>query len=823
MSEKRIDLPIAGMSCASCASKIEERLSQTEGVKSASVNLASEAATVIYEPERANPRDFLEAIRRLGYQPRVERIALPIGGMSCASCAQTIGNRLRQVPGVLGASVNFAAQTAQVEFIPGQAGVRDFKLAVEDAGYEVITPAPEAGGREGLALSEVTATARAAELRKLTVRFSAAAILTLPIIAGSFHSFFPWWPAALRHPLFLGLLCTPVQFWAGWQFYRGAWAAARNRTSDMNTLIALGTSAAYGYSAAAALAPNWFAARGIAPDVYFDTAAVIVSLILMGRLLEARARGRTSEAIRRLMGLQPKTAKVLRDGQEIDIPLEEVAPGDLVRVRPGERVPVDGIIREGSSSVDEAMITGESIPVAKGPADQVIGGTINKTGSFTFLATRVGSDTALAQIVRLVEQAQGSKAPIQRLADKVTAHFVPAVLAAAAITFAVWLSAAAFLGAERGTTLAVLNSVAVLIIACPCALGLATPTSIMVGTGKGAENGILIRSAEALETAHRLDTIVFDKTGTLTEGKPAVTDIESSGIDENELLRLAASAERASEHPLAEAILQAAQARSLQMSEPTEFEAVPGHGLSARVGDVQVTVGNPGFMRDRNVDPGSVAPIAESLEAQGKTVMFVAVNGRRAGVIAVADTLKSGSAGAVAELRRLGLRTVMITGDNKRTAAAIAEQAGIDSVLAEVLPEEKALQVKQLQAQGRKVGMVGDGINDAPALAQADVGIAIGTGTDVAMETADITLMRADLRGVVTAIALSKATMRNIKQNLFWAFVYNALGIPVAAGVLYPVFGRGGLLNPMIAAAAMAFSSVSVVTNALRLKRFRAM
>jgi len=815
MSEKRIDLPIAGMSCASCASTIEKHLSEIEGVKSASVNFASETAAVIYEPERTGPQDFLKAISSLGYQPRIERATLPIRGMSCASCVQKIENRLRQAPGVLGASVNLATETAQIEFLPGQAGVRDFKLAIEEAGYEAPTAPRDA--HEG----EAEGTARAAELRKLTVKFWSAAVLTLPIVVGSFARLFPWWPRPLQHPLFLGLLCTPVQFWAGWQFYRGAWAAARNRTSDMNTLIALGTSAAYGYSAAAALAPNWFAARGIAPDVYFDTAAVIVTLILMGRLLEAKAKGRTSEAIRRLMGLRPKTARVVRGSEEVDIPVEQVVPGDLIRIRPGEKIPVDGLIQEGSSSVDEAMITGESIPVPKGAADQVIGGTINKTGSFIFLATRVGSETTLAQIIRLVEQAQGSKAPIQRLADRVTAHFVPAVLGAAAITFAVWL-AAAFFGVERGATLAVLNSVAVLIIACPCALGLATPTSIMVGTGKGAENGILIRSAEALETAHGLDTIVFDKTGTLTEGRPTVTDVVASGVEENELLRLAASAERGSEHPLAEAVVHAARERGLELAEPSEFEAAAGQGLRARVGEVQVALGNLAFIQRRNIDPGPLTATAEALEAQGKTVMFVAVNGRAAGIIAAADALKSGSASAVAELQRLGLETVVITGDNERTAAAIAKQAGIDSVLAEVLPEQKALQVKLLQAQGIKVGMVGDGINDAPALAQADVGIAIGTGTDVAMETADITLMRADLRGVVTAIALSKATMRNIKQNLFWAFIYNALGIPVAAGVLYPIFGRAGLLNPMIAAAAMAFSSVSVVTNALRLRRFRA-
>jgi Cu+-exporting ATPase len=680
------------------------------------------------------------------------------------------------------------------------------------------------------------------------------------------HHWFPWTPTALRNFWVLLVLTTPVQFWVGAQFYRGAWAALKHKTSDMNTLIAVGTSAAYAYSLAMTVAPQFFQARGITPAVHYETAAVIITLILLGRLLEAIARGRTSEAMKRLMGLQAKTARVLHDGHEADIPVEEVGIGDLVIVRPGEKIPVDGVVREGASAVDESMLTGESIPVEKRSGDPVIGATLNKTGAFRFEATRVGRDTVLAQIVRLVEEAQGSKAPIQRLADQVASIFVPTVIGIALLTFAIWWA----FGPSPAFLFAMLNFVAVLIIACPCALGLATPTAIMVGTGRGAELGILIRSGESLETAHRVRTVVLDKTGTLTKGEPVVTDVISyqpsavggqpGGADDEpraashdagvgcrmpgagmseprvasregegagrtlsasaaDLLRLAASLERGSEHPLGEAIVRRAREEGLVLSEVEGFEAVPGHGVTGRVDGRNVLLGTVKFLAESGIEAGELASLTDDLAAQGKTAMLAAVDGRAAGVIAVADTLKTGSRPAVQALHRLGIEVAMLTGDNRRTAEAIAREAGIDRVLAEVLPEQKAAEIRRLQAEGKVVAMVGDGINDAPALAQADVGIAIGTGTDVAMEASDITLIRGDLSGVVTAIQLSKRTLRIIKQNLFWAFIYNILGIPVAAGILYPFLGI--LLDPMLGSAAMALSSVSVVSNSLRLRRFR--
>ena len=614
--------------------------------------------------------------------------------------------------------------------------------------------------------------------------------------------------------IILFLLTTPVLFWAGSRFFRGAWSATRHRTADMNTLIALGTGAAYLYSLVATFLP------GVLPEglraVYYDTTAIIIALILMGQTLEARAKGQTNEAIRKLMGLQAKTARVVRNKEEVDIPVEEVLVGDIVIVRPGEKIPVDGVVTEGSSSVDESMITGESIPTSKKPDDEVIGATINKTGSFRFRTTKVGKDTALSQIIKLVQQAQGTKAPIQRLADVISGYFVPVVILVAIWSFAIWF----VVGPEPVLLHALVTAVTVLIIACPCALGLATPTSIMVGTGKGAENGILIRSAESLETAHKLNAIVLDKTGTITKGKPELTDVVVSGkIAENELLRLAASVEKSSEHPLAQAIVDGAHNRQITLVDASDFEAVPGHGVKATVDGRALALGNLKMMAQIGASLDGLKSQAQELADNGKTPMFVAVDGQTAGIIAVADTVKEDSREAIARLKKLGLEVIMITGDNQRTANAIARQVGVDRVLAEVLPEDKALNIKKLQQEGKIVAMVGDGINDAPALAQADVGLAIGTGTDVAIEASDITLIKGSLTGVVVAIELSKATMRNIKQNLFGSFIYNSLGIPIAAGLLYPFFGI--LLSPIIASAAMALSSVTVISNALRLRGFK--
>jgi Cu+-exporting ATPase len=657
---------------------------------------------------------------------------------------------------------------------------------------------------------------RRKEYKKLKLRFISGIILAVVIFLGSTRHWFPWVPGFLNNFFVLWALATPVQFIIGWPFLKGAWVSFRHRNADMNTLIAVGTMAAYLYSVAATLFPSFFRKAGIAPAVYFDTSAFIIALILFGRVLEARAKTQTSEAIKKLMGLQPKTARVIREDGEKDILIEEVLVGDLIIVRPGERIPVDGIVEEGRSSVDESMITGESMPVRKAPGDEVIGATLNKTGSFRFRATKVGKDTALAQIIKLVQEAQGSKAPIQRLADVISGYFVPVVISIAIGTFIIWFD----FGPRPSLTFALLNFVAVLIIACPCALGLATPTAVMVGTGKGAENGILIKGGESLETIHKVDTILFDKTGTLTEGEPELTDIvPSPSFKEDELLRLAAAAEKGSEHPLGEAILKKARDKSQEIAEPEDFKAVEGHGVEAQVKGRKVHLGNAKFMGELGVDIQAWEKRAEELSAEGKTVIYAGVDGKAAGLLAVADTLKENSAEAVEKLKKLGLDVVMMTGDHPRTAEAISRKVGIKKVISEVLPEDKVHEIKKLQETGRKVAMVGDGINDAPALAQADVGISIGTGTDVAMEASDITLIRGDLRAVVSAIELSKKTIKVIKQNLFWAFFYNVVGIPVAAGILYPFFHV--LLNPIIASAAMAFSSVSVVSNSLRLQRVK--
>ena len=757
-----VSFPIEGMTCASCVNRITRFLSKTEGVEEANVNLASESATVRYDPARVDVAGLVAAVDAAGYVARVE-----------------------------------------------QAASADHELDVAEAA-------------EAKAERDEAAARHASDLRR---RLVVSTVLTIPLIIGlAKMTIAPWLPEIFINPWFQLALATPVQFWAGSIFYIGAWKALRHKATDMNTLIAVGTSAAYFYSLATILFPSFFEAAGLGMDgemlpMYFDTSAAIITLILLGRFLEARARSHTSDAIRRLINLAPRTARVIRDGLEIDLAVADVRVGDLVRVRPGETVAVDGVVTEGASGVDESMITGESLPVAKRVEDLVVGGTLNTTGTLTFRATRIGSDTVLAKIIRLVSEAQGSRAPIQRLADIVTGYFVPVVLALAALTFVVWFA----FGPEPAFNLALLNTVAVLIIACPCALGLATPTSIMVGTGKGAENGILFRNAEALERLGSVKAVVLDKTGTLTEGKPRVTDIvrAEGALAEEEILALVAAAERGSEHPLADAIVrEATDTRQLIVADASDFLAVPGGGVSAQVAGHTVVVGRPGFLSSVGVDPAELVDAADTLAADGKTPVFAAIDGKAAAVIAIADTVKAGSVEAVAELHRLGIAVAMLTGDNQRTAEAIARSVGIDRVVADVRPDGKAAAVKALQAEGKVVAMVGDGVNDAPALASADVGIAMGTGTDVAMESAGVTLMSGDLRGLVTAISLSKATMRNIRQNLFWAFGYNVILIPVAMGVMYPI--NGMLLDPIFAAAAMALSSVTVVSNALRLRRFQA-
>ncbi|OGD23512.1 MAG: copper-translocating P-type ATPase [Candidatus Aminicenantes bacterium RBG_13_64_14] len=738
----------------------------------------------------------------------MKRLDFRVTGMSCASCAANVERALKHVDGVRAANVNLATSRATVMFDPRQVDAGRLVQAVRDAGYEVPDPAggPERRGGEALRADE--------EYRTLKTSVIWGGALALVVFLGSMRHWFPWVPGVLQNSYVLWALATPVQFVLGRRFYKGAWGALRHRSADMNTLVAVGTTAAYVFSAATTAVPSLLRSAAVEPQVYFDTSAVIIVLILFGRMLEARAKGRTSEAIRKLMGLRPRTARILDAAGEREVPVEEVRVGDVLVVRPGEQIPVDGTILEGRSSIDESMITGESLPVDKGPGDSVVGATLNKWGSFRLRAAKVGEDTALAKIIRLVQEAQGTKAPIQRLADVIAGYFVPVVIGVAVLTFVVW----SIFGPPGKPVFALLNFVAVLIIACPCALGLATPTAIMVGTGKGAERGILIKSGESLETVHRVDTVVFDKTGTLTTGRPETTDIvPAAGTAADRLLFLAASAEMGSEHPLGQAVVRGARARGIDVEHPGDFRALEGLGVEAAVKGTRVIVGSRKLVEDTGIDASPLVARAESLAGEGKTTTFVGVDGRLAGLIALADTLKPSARPAVEKLRGMGLAVIMLTGDNRRTAAAVAAEAGIDDVIPEVLPGDKAEVVRKLQAAGKRVAMVGDGINDAPALAQADVGMALGTGTDVAMATADITLMSGDLAAVVSAFELSRRTIRTIKQNLFWAFAYNVVGIPVAAGVLYPVFGL--LLNPMIASAAMALSSVSVVSNSLRLRR----
>jgi Cu+-exporting ATPase len=803
MPSEQIILPITGMTCANCVATIERNLKRLPGVQNAEVNLASERASVVFDPALLGQEAMVERIRHAGYDVAVGEETVALKRLSDAGQALRLENRLHALRGVLGASVSVASERAVVKYIPTVITVAEIRKEISASGVEM---AEEAGGRE-----DAEAHARRMEIEHQKRRLIWGLVLTVPLFALAMARDFMLIPEGIGHaPWFdwiLFLLATPVQFGVGWQYYTGAYKALRSGSANMDVLIAMGSSAAYFYSIPVML--------GALPGhVYFETAAVIVTLIVLGKFLEARAKGRTSDALRKLASLQAKTAHLIRDGAERDIPAEEVKPGDLLAVRPGEKIPVDGAVTFGRSNVDESMITGEPIPAGKGPGDKVIGATINRQGAFKMEALKTGRDTVLAQIMRLVEEAQGSKAPIQRLADKVSEWFVPAVIITAAVVFTGWLIFGIAMNHPDSFTTALIRAVAVLVIACPCAMGLATPTAVMVGTGKGAEMGILFRSAEALENAGRVTTVAFDKTGTLTRGLPEVTDVIAKDIPggEDELLRLAASAEKSSEHPLADAVRAAAVARGLAAVDPERFEAEPGRGVKAVVSGRTVRVGNERMLEEAGISTEALKSEVDRLQGLARTVFLVGVDEKLAGLIAVADTLKEGSLDAISHLKTTGVKLALISGDNRRSAEAVARAAGIDRVLAEVLPGEKAAEVERLQAEGEKVAMVGDGINDAPALAKADVGIALGTGTDIAMAAAPVTLISGDLRNVARAIALSRGTLRTIRQNLFWAFFYNVILIPAAAI---------GLLNPMLAAGAMAFSSVFVVTNSLRLRGFR--
>ncbi|MDP1419092.1 heavy metal translocating P-type ATPase [Peribacillus simplex] len=803
MSDKKeTTLQIAGMTCAACAVRIEKGLKKIDGVEDASVNFALEKSKVTFDPSKSNVNQLKDKVESLGYKVVSEKAEFDISGMTCAACANRIEKRLNKLDGVQNATVNFALESALVEYNPDEVSVPDMKGAIKKLGYRLEQKQETTGEK---------VDHRQKEIEKQTGKFIFSSILSIPLLWAMVSHFeftsFIWLPEMFMNPWVQLALATPVQFLVGGQFYVGAYKALRNKSANMDVLVALGTSAAYFYSI-------YLSILSIGSDehmveLYFETSAVLITLIILGKLFEAKAKGRSSEAIKKLMGLQAKTATVLRDGQEMNLPIEDVMAGDIVYVKPGEKVPVDGEIFEGRSALDESMITGESIPVDKTVGDLVIGSTINKNGFLKVKATKVGKETALAQIIKVVEEAQGSKAPIQRLADVISGIFVPIVVGIAIITFLVWY----FFVSPGEFAVALEKLIAVLVIACPCALGLATPTSIMAGSGRAAEYGILFKGGEHLETTHRLDTVILDKTGTVTNGKPTLTDvILSNGFEEKGFLKLVGAAERSSEHPLAEAIVEGIKEKGIELGSSEHFEAIPGFGIESIVETKSLLIGTRRLMEKNNIDVGNILPKMENLEKQGKTAMLVSIDHQFAGVIAVADTIKDTSQKAIERLKNMGLEIVMITGDNKQTAQAIANEVGIDHVIAEVLPEGKAEEVKKLQKDGKIVAMVGDGINDAPALATADIGMAIGTGTDVAMEAADITLIRGDLNSIADAIFMSKMTIRNIKQNLFWAFAYNAIGVPIAAL---------GFLAPWLAGVAMAFSSVSVVLNALRLQRIK--
>ncbi|MDR9854909.1 heavy metal translocating P-type ATPase [Paenibacillus sp. VCA1] len=800
--QKQKTLQITGMTCAACANRIEKGLNKLEGVDSANVNFALERATVTYDSDKVDEEAIDATIKKLGYGTVKELTRFKLEGMTCAACANRIEKGLNKLPGVSNAAVNFALETATVEYSPAEVSVSDMQSKVKQLGYKANVQSD----------SEEQADNRDRAVRKQKRKLIVSAILSLPLLwAMVAHFSFTSWiylPDLFMNPWFQLILATPVQFYIGWPFYVGAYKALRNGSANMDVLVSLGTSAAYFYSLY--LTIDWYA-KGAnmhhGPNMYYETSAILITLVIMGKLFEALAKGRTSEAIKSLMGLQAKTARVIRDGQELTVPVEEVIAGDIVMVRPGEKIPVDGNVLEGESSVDESMLTGESLPVEKRAGDAVIGATLNKNGVLRVQATKVGKETALAQIIKVVEEAQGSKAPIQRVADVISGIFVPIVVGIAVVAFLVWY----FFVTPGNFSEALEKAIAILVIACPCALGLATPTSIMAGSGRAAELGILFKGGEHLEQTHKIDAIILDKTGTVTKGKPELTDVIAEG-DEQEFLRLVGAAEKNSEHPLAEAIVAGVQERGIRLPDTQMFAAVPGYGIEAEVEGKKLLVGTRKLMDKHGVDAAHAYELMSRLEESGKTAMLAAIDNKYAGMVAVADTIKETSKEAVQRLKDMGIEVIMITGDNERTAKAIAAEVGIDHVRAEVLPEGKAEEVKKLQAQGKKVAMVGDGINDAPALATADIGMAIGTGTDVAMEAADVTLMRGDLSSIPDAIYMSRKTMGNIKQNLFWALGYNTLGIPVAAL---------GLLAPWIAGAAMALSSVSVVLNALRLQRVK--